>query len=120
MIKKFQLWLQKFLGITAISSKLHNLDGDITSIMNHQLDSADCIPTDDPPECDEKSPYKFLSKEDMDGEEVEYGWYAVWFVGFAGPFKDEAEARDWAQFNDVTSKQFYVVEKLAALPFEVK
>ena len=46
MKRTFKQWLRDFLGISEVITRLHNLDGDITGVMNKQLDKVDPLPVD--------------------------------------------------------------------------
>lgn len=118
-MKKFRQWLRDFLGISIIITKAHNIEGDVNSIMTKQLDEIDPLPVD-PPECDKNSPYQYLTKADMaeeGGADSHYGWYIIWIVGFAGPFKTERQANKYGKNNEI--KRFYT-EKLCPIPFKIK
>ena len=111
MIKQ---WIQDFLGISDIKTKLHNMDGDIMSMMNKQLNPLLPVPVD-PPECAKDSPYEYKPTQ-----ETKYSWFVLWPEGFAGPFPDGEEARDYAKYNGLILGEFCRIEKLCPIPFEKK
>lgn len=107
---KIKNWIQNFLGISSIKSALHNMDGDISSIMLKQMNQ-DLQPLPiDPPECAEDSPYEYV----LQGEgairtapgSINYipEWYCIWMVGFAGPFQSKEEAEEYEKYHELKKK----------------
>jgi len=109
-------WIRNYLGISDLKTRLFNMDNDIIALMDKQLNPLMTLPVD-PPECNPNSPYEYLDAIDSSEE---YGWYAIWHVGFAGPFYKEEEAMEYIEYNELLNRRWWSVEKLYRYPFTKK
>ena len=114
MIKRM---IKDWLGITKIESQLFNIENDIMTIQEKQLGSQELevVPSD--PQLVHKKPMYEYIKDDADQE---YGWYAMWKYGFAGPFKNRTDAFKYMMDKNIYKDNILSIELLSKHEIKVE